>query len=38
MNEVDRKVPRRRAIHLILDNYGTHTHPKVNEWFAAHPR
>ena len=38
MNEVDRKVPRRREIHLILDNYGTHTHPRVNEWFAAHPR
>ncbi len=38
MNEVDRKVPRRREIHLILDNYGTHTHPRVTEWFAAHPR
>ena len=38
MNEVDRKVPRRREVHLILDNYGTHTHPRVNEWFAAHPR
>ncbi len=25
-------------IHLILDNYGTHTHPKVQEWFADHPR
>ena len=37
MNEVDRKVPRRREVHLILDNYGTHTHPRVNEWFAAHP-
>ena len=38
MNEVDRKVPRRREVHLILDHYGTHTHPRVNEWFAAHPR
>lgn len=23
---------------MILDNYGTHAHPKVQEWFAAHPR
>ena len=31
-------MPQRRAIHLILDNYGTHTHQKVEAWFAAHPR
>jgi hypothetical protein len=29
---------RRLDIHLVLDNYGTHKHPKVKEWFAAHPR
>jgi len=23
---------------MVLDNYGTHTHPKVQAWFAAHPR
>lgn len=38
LNKVDRLVPRRREVHLILDNYGTHTHPKVQEWFAARPR
>ena len=38
MKEVDRKVPRRREIHLILDNYGTHKHAKVMAWFANHPR
>lgn len=27
-----------REIHLILDNYGTHKHPKVREWLEAHPR
>src|SRR5512132_3794041 len=38
MERVERAVPKRlREIHLILDNYGTHTHPKVKEWFAAHP-
>lgn len=26
------------AVHLILDNYGTHKHPEVKKWFAAHPR
>lgn len=27
-----------KALHLILDNYGTHGHPKVREWLARHPR
>jgi len=26
------------AVHIILDNYGTHKHPEVKSWFAAHPR
>jgi transposase len=26
------------AVHLILDNYGTHKHPEVQKWFADHPR
>jgi len=38
LERIDRTTPRRREIHLILDNYGTHTHPKVETWFAAHPR
>jgi transposase len=25
-------------LHLICDNYGTHKHPKVGTWLAAHPR
>jgi len=29
---------RRRDIHVICDNYGTHKHPKVKEWLADHPR
>jgi transposase len=28
----------RRDLHVICDNYGTHKHPKVREWLAAHPR
>jgi transposase len=25
-------------LHLIVDNYATHKHPKVNRWLARHPR
>lgn len=28
---------RKREIHLICDNYGTHKHPEVGKWLAAHP-
>ena len=38
LERIERSTPRRLAIHLILDNYATHTHPAVEVWFAAHPR
>ena len=38
LERIERATPREREIHMILDNYGTHTHPKVKAWFAAHPR
>jgi len=38
LRTVDREVPRKLAIHAILDNYGTHNHPKVRAWLAKHPR
>jgi transposase len=25
------------AVHLVMDNYGTHKHPAVRRWFASHP-
>ncbi len=25
------------AIHVVMDNYGTHKHPAVREWFVRHP-
>jgi transposase len=28
---------RRRELHLICDNYGTHKHPQVQEWLKLHP-
>lgn len=27
-----------QKLHLIMDNYATHKHPKVKAWLAAHPR
>ena len=26
------------ALHLVMDNYGTHTHPNVQAWLKRHPR
>ena len=28
----------RGHLHIVLDNYGTHTHPVVNAWLDRHPR
>jgi transposase len=25
------------VVHVVMDNYGTHKHPKVREWFVRHP-
>src|SRR6266481_7572408 len=38
LDTIDRQTPRRHAIHLILDNYGTHKHPEVKTWLTAHTR
>src|SRR5271157_236739 len=38
LNAVERKVKTGKIIHVILDNYGTHRHPKVDRWLANHPR
>lgn len=35
---VDAQTPADRDLHLILDNYATHKHPKVKKWLAKHPR
>jgi transposase len=35
---IDTQVPRRLQVHMILDNYGTHTHPDVQAWLTKHPR
>jgi transposase/transcriptional regulator with XRE-family HTH domain len=35
---IDEQTPADRDLHLILDNYATHKHPKVQKWLAKHPR
>jgi len=32
------ETPPELDLHLIVDNYGTHKHPKVLAWLAKHPR
>jgi hypothetical protein len=38
LNAVERQVAAGRPIHVVLDNYATHKHPKVLAWLARHPR
>ena len=38
LNAIGANVPAKKAIHVIVDNYATHKHPKVMEWLARHPR
>ena len=38
LNAIEREVPAGKVIHVILDNYGSHKHPKVRAWLARHPR
>jgi len=34
----EREVPADKAVHVVLDNYATHKHPKVSAWLARHQR
>jgi len=29
--------PPQVTIHVVMDNYGTHKHPRVRDWFVRHP-
>lgn len=35
---IDEKTPRGEQLHLIVDNYATHKHPRVINWLKRHPR
>ncbi|MGI9418201.1 MAG: IS630 family transposase [Geminicoccaceae bacterium] len=38
LNAVERDMLPGKVIHVILDNYRTHKHPKVMAWLERHPR
>jgi transposase len=38
LRHLDREFPATRSLHLVIDNYGTHSHPAVKAWLTRHPR
>jgi len=38
LGHLDREFPATRSLHLVIDNYGTHSHPAVKAWLTRHPR
>lgn len=38
LTKIDAQVPAHLDVHLVCDNYGTHTHPTIKAWLATHPR
>ena len=38
LKKIDGETPSQFDLHLIVDNYGTHKHPRVKSWLRRHPR
>jgi len=38
LNAIENEVPANKQVHVVLDNYATHKHPKVVEWLGRHDR
>jgi hypothetical protein len=38
LKKIDAETPATMQLHLIVDNYGTHKHPRVQSWLRRHPR
>lgn len=38
LRHIDQQVPASLDVHLVVDNYATHKHPKVKNWLAQRPR
>jgi transposase len=38
LNKINRETAAGRELHLIVDNYATHKHPKVRAWLERHKR
>lgn len=38
LRRLDAEFPSGIKLHVVMDNYGTHKHPKVQRWLQRHPR
>ncbi len=38
LKKIDGEIPAELDLHLIVDKYGTHKHPRVKAWLQRHPR
>ena len=38
LKRIDTETSAEAELHLIVDNYGTHKHPRVKSWLRRHPR
>ena len=38
LNAIEAEAPVGKVVHVILDNYAAHKHPKVRAWLERHPR
>jgi len=38
LRRLDQEFPGEIRLHLVMDNYGTHKHPRVQAWMTRHPR
>lgn len=38
LKKIDAETPSTLQLHLIVDNYSTHKHPRVQSWLRRHPR
>ena len=38
LRRLDQEFPGDVPLHMVMDNYGTHKHPRVQAWIKRHPR
>jgi transposase len=38
LKRLDSEFPVELKLHMVMDNYGTHKHPRVQNWLQRHPR
>ena len=38
LKQLDQEFPGEMKLHVVMDNYGTHKHPKIQNWLQRHPR